>query len=604
MLARVGTPTRRVRSPSPEERLKFRRQLTSAYDNQTTTRKKKRNSTTTNDEKLVTFYCNRGGGAHQIRLGLLKRHPESLLCRMATHPESKEFEGMERTRTTGAFILDRDPLVFIEVLNYYRAGLMESPVDMEWEAWIKEVLYYGFGSEDVVSIPIPPPNNQKPKGGIRLALYNFCEDPLSSIGARCWSIFSLSLIVLSIVSLVVESLYERIPVSVGALEGIDPGTAKEFLTYKGDKLNVTLNKMLCSNAITDGFEYGLNCGGFCEPCTILEIVETPITFFIIEAVCVTFFTIEYIVRMFASERRCDFFTNRMNFIDLIAILPFYLNILLSSSTGALTVLRVVRLGRIFRIFRAGSRSSGLMAIANTLSQSIEELALLLFFLIMADLLLANFVYLFEHLRPGMGMDTSPIFPDVLISMYWAIVTMTSVGYGDYTPQTDGGVVVAMTGAILGVCVIALPMVIIGQNFQENFERMYRLKAVERITKELAKEKKEQQAKGERKTSFFNFLSFRSNKNKIAPLIVPETVSPPPREVDVSERNQFKAPPMTTIEEKDSGFAANPEGPAIDEEGKVYMKGDQKVPETNVPNSSNNHTEPVATSTTLSIKSQK
>lgn len=529
---------------------------------------------------------------------------------MATNPESKEFEGMERTRKTGAFVLNRDPLVFIEVLNYYRAGVMESPVGMEWEAWIKEVLYYGFDGDDVVSIPVLPVSPQKPtKPGIRLRLYNFCEDPLSSIGARWWSIFSLSLIVLSIVSLVVESLYERVPVNVGELKGIDPNTAQAFIRYEGEKLNVTAHKMLCLNLVKDGLEHGFNCGGFCEPCTVLKIVQTPITFFVIEAVCVAFFTLEYIVRMYASENKCMFFINRMNFIDLIAILPFYLNIMLSSSTGALTVLRVVRLGRIFRVFRAGSRSSGLMAIANTLSQSIEELALLLFFLIMADLLLANFVYVFEHLRPGMGMDASCIFPDVLISMYWAIVTMTSVGYGDYSPQTEGGVIVSMTGAILGVCVIALPMVIIGQNFQENFERMYRLKLVDKITKELVQEKKEQQKLGERKNkSFFRFLNFRASKNKVAPLTVP--ADPQPREVNISEpslppitnKNSPSLPPVVTVmEEKGFGFALDPVPPL----GAVHIKGrgfnQDRSKTSDVHNSPD---EPDATATTVSIKSKE
>lgn len=179
--------------------------------------------------------------------------------------------------------------------------------------------------------------------------------------------------------------------------------------------------------------------------------------FILEGVCVSWFTVELLVRFIFCPHKCDFFKKVMNWIDFLAILPFFISVGYSKNEN-IDVLMIIRLIRIFRIFKLSRHSSGLQILGHTLKASIRELLLLIFILIMGVVLFASIVYYCEKDE----RDTK--FTDIPSSFWWAVVTMTTVGYGDMAPKTPAGKFIGSLCAVCGVLTIALPVPVIVNNF--------------------------------------------------------------------------------------------------------------------------------------------
>ena len=161
----------------------------------------------------------------------------------------------------------------------------------------------------------------------------------------------------------------------------------------------------------------------------------------------------------------------MNIIDVVAIVPYVvtLSLLLAEHKGSqqaayLAILRIIRLVRVFRIFKLSRHSKGLQILGRTLHASMRELGLLIFFLIIGIVLFASAVFFAEVDDPESGFHS---IPD---AFWWAVVTMTTVGYGDMCPVTLGGKLVGSMCAIAGVLTIALPVPVIVSNFSYFYRR--------------------------------------------------------------------------------------------------------------------------------------
>ena len=151
----------------------------------------------------------------------------------------------------------------------------------------------------------------------------------------------------------------------------------------------------------------------------------------------------------------------LNLVDLGAILPYYITLALpASGSGGLGVLRVVRLTKVFRVLRIGKYSKGLQLLLQTVAHSAGELSVMGLFLFIGVLLFGSFVYMTDSeecsvLEPLDECDDS--FDSIPKGMWWAIVTLSTVGYGDAVPKSPGGKIVAAIAICVGILMLAGPV---------------------------------------------------------------------------------------------------------------------------------------------------
>nr|XP_020461942.1 potassium voltage-gated channel subfamily C member 1-like isoform X9 [Monopterus albus] len=192
----------------------------------------------------------------------------------------------------------------------------------------------------------------------------------------------------------------------------------------------------------------------------------------VEGVCVIWFTIEVLLRVTFCPDKLEFFKSALNIIDFVAILPFYLEVGLSglSSKAAKDVLgflRVVRFVRILRIFKLTRHFVGLRVLGHTLRASTNEFLLLIIFLALGVLIFATMIYYAERIAADPNDPTGSAhtnFKNIPIGFWWAVVTMTTLGYGDMYPETWSGMLVGALCALAGVLTIAMPVPVIVNNF--------------------------------------------------------------------------------------------------------------------------------------------
>lgn len=172
------------------------------------------------------------------------------------------------------------------------------------------------------------------------------------------------------------------------------------------------------------------------------------TFFYLEWIFTIIFTLEYILRLLIVNKPMKYATSFYGVVDLISIIPSFLSFFIVGSQSLL-VIRALRLLRIFRIFKlAGHFRQGLVILI-ALRKSIPKISVFLFAILLITMIFGSVMYLIET-DSGGGFDSIPR------SIYWAIVTLTTVGYGDISPQTNIGQFIAAIVMILGYAVIAVP----------------------------------------------------------------------------------------------------------------------------------------------------
>ncbi|MEZ6059212.1 MAG: ion transporter [Planctomycetaceae bacterium] len=164
-----------------------------------------------------------------------------------------------------------------------------------------------------------------------------------------------------------------------------------------------------------------------------------------EVVFVAVFTVEYVLRLAVADHRLRFVTSFFGIIDLIAILPFYL------SFGVdLRSVRVFRLLRLFRILKLVRYSKAIRRFHRALLIAREEIVLFLCVTAMLMYLSSVGIYYFEH-------EAQPdVFASVFHSMWWAVATLTTVGYGDVYPVTVGGRVFTFFVLLIGLGIVSVP----------------------------------------------------------------------------------------------------------------------------------------------------
>uniref|UniRef100_A0A8C6S6K0 Voltage-gated potassium channel regulatory subunit KCNG2 n=1 Tax=Nannospalax galili TaxID=1026970 RepID=A0A8C6S6K0_NANGA len=197
--------------------------------------------------------------------------------------------------------------------------------------------------------------------------------------------------------------------------------------------------------------------------------------FVLETVCVAWFSFEFLLRSLQAESKCAFLRTPLAIIDILAILPFYVSLLAGLAAGptgskmlerAGLVLRLLRALRVLYVMRLARHSLGLRSLGLTVRRCAREFGLLLLFLCVAMALFAPLVHLAER-ELGARRD----FSSVPASYWWAVISMTTVGYGDMVPRSLPGQVVALSSILSGILLMAFPVTSIFHTFSRSYSEL-------------------------------------------------------------------------------------------------------------------------------------
>ena len=177
-----------------------------------------------------------------------------------------------------------------------------------------------------------------------------------------------------------------------------------------------------------------------------------IPFLILEWALTLAFTAEYLLRIYCSKNTMRYIFSFYGIVDALSIFPFYLGIIFPSMQSV-AVIRILRVLRVFRILNMGSFMQEASILLLSLRKSLRKIVIFMMFVFITAIILGSFMYAIEG-------DINPNLSSIPKGIYWAIVTLTTVGYGDITPLTDMGQIVAGVMMILGYSVIAVPTGII------------------------------------------------------------------------------------------------------------------------------------------------
>lgn len=505
---------------------------------------------------------NVSGFRYMTYVNTLERFPTTLL---GNREKRQKFYDAERDE----YFFDRNIQVFELILYFYQSnGRLVCPPELAPEILLEEVQFFQLGDhavnavKDILNEDEPPEKPViMPERKAQKFVWRLFEYPDSSKAARVLALLSVSVIVASIVVLCIETLPQFIVIPEDDIDRNDTAKMEEIREH---------NKL--ATAVKDLFGK-------------------------LEIAFISWFTFEYLVRLIASPQKWEFVRSFLNVIDLLAILPFYVELGLKNSNQqnfSLAFLRILRLVRVFRIFKLSRHSSGLQILGLTLKKSLRELGLLIFFLVIGVVIFSSMIYYAEN------GDEETLFSSIPDAFWWALVTMTTVGYGDMYPKTLWGKLVGSGCALCGVLAIALPVPVIVSNFDAIYKkyRSRKLKQQGLQDTEDDKSRKMSLMFGSRKTSeavMANNGSRDSNEIELTmlngkePIMEEEDFNDDKRNGNVLQREEKDdesesswQPPLTNGKKKkshDKDLDVDPENPSeflslLEDEESSFSKLDQ------------------------------
>ncbi|XP_016312629.1 potassium voltage-gated channel subfamily A member 10-like [Sinocyclocheilus anshuiensis] len=393
------------------------------------------------EQKVV---INVSGMMYETTLKTLNQFPDTLLG-----DPMRRIDYFDPMRNE--YFFDRNRPSFDGILYFYQSGgKIRRPANVPLDVFADEIVFYRLGHEVMEQFRedegfIKDPEPQLPTSELHRQFWLLFEYPESSSAARSVALVSVFVITISICIFCLETLPEF-------------HDEREFMPAF---VNLTrdANGTLLSPTP--------------HPKAMLSVFTDP--FFVVETICIIWFCFELGVRFIVCPSKSEFFSNIMNVIDIVSIMPYFITVITelmathdedptASQNMSLATLRVIRLVRVFRIFKLSRHSKGLQILGQTLKASMRELGLLIFFLFIGVILFSSAIYFAEVDEP----DTQ--FVSIPEGFWWAVVTMTTVGYGDMCPITLGGKMVGILCAIAGVLTIALPVPVIVSNFNYFYHR--------------------------------------------------------------------------------------------------------------------------------------
>ncbi|XP_025837064.1 potassium voltage-gated channel protein Shaw-like [Agrilus planipennis] len=351
------------------------------------------------------------------------------------------------------YFFDRHPGVFAQILNYYRTGKLHYPTNVCGPLFEEELEFWGLDSNQV--------------------------EPC------CWSTYSIhrdtqaTLAILDKLDIDTEKPSdEDIARRFGYEEAYLTGTLTRWQRFKPKIWSLFDEPYSSSYAkVISGISVFFICVSVVSFClkthpglrvrcqsidftnTTQKCTEPLPLFFAVEHLCNAWFTLELTVRFLVSPNTLEFMKSPVNIIDFVATLSFYVDIGVNIEEKP-DLLEFFSIIRILRLFKLTRHSPGLKILVHTFKASAKELTLLVFFLVLGIVIFACLVYYAEKSQDNPNNS----FKSIPEGLWWAIVTMTTVGYGDMAPKTYAGMFVGALCALAGVLTIALPVPVIVSNF--------------------------------------------------------------------------------------------------------------------------------------------
>ncbi|XP_046364479.1 potassium voltage-gated channel protein Shaw-like [Haliotis rufescens] len=443
--------------------------------------------------ETITF--NVGGSQFETYRSTLNRLPFSPLG-------DEDFLKKHYREDRKDYFFDREPDVFKAILNYLRTGELHLPAWLCGASIKNELAFWGVEEDEIEeccwtnynswtttlealrklekdrkgTLGHVGESNKRPTSQWK----KFCQrgwtlmnNPRVSGWARVIGAVSMLFVILSIFSFCAE-------------------THESFHTYVSQNASFSNNNSSSVN-VADSKDEGDGK---------LDVQIHPSLFFI-DVVCTVYFLLEFITKFVFSPKKGSFFVLPMTIIDILALAPDIAETLYRLSTSnyysrdTLAVLPVLRVTRIFRIFRLMRHIPGLYILFYTLKASLRELLLMLLFLFVGMLVYSSLIYF---------ADDRSTFTSIPHGFWWALITMTTVGYGDMFPVTNLGYLVGSITAVSGLLMIGFTVPILVSNFVMYYHHTQ--SALERERKRVGRQKQLEAEAKRRRPSLFN-LAIRS-----------------------------------------------------------------------------------------------
>ncbi|XP_072228659.1 potassium voltage-gated channel subfamily V member 2 [Leuresthes tenuis] len=410
--------------------------------------------------KHLTLNINVGGTVYLLPYRLAARYPKTRIGQLATYRDHSRKLDLcdDYVVHTNEFFFDRDPKIFHNIFNFYRTGVLCIKDELCPHHFLEEIHYWGVRikySQRCCRISFEERQdelNEQLKiqkqliaelemeenevvydhmafGPVRRRIWNLMEKPFSSITAKLMAVASSFFVLVSLVAMTLNTVEE--------------------LQYK------------TASGQPSGRFYGES----------------------VEAFCITFFTLEYLLRLVSTpDLRC-FGRSVLNTVDLMAILPHYLQMILEhfeddgmhlhsgdidtvASVGKVgQVLRIMRLMRIFRILKLARHSTGLRAFGFTLRQCYQQVGCLLLFIGLGIFMFSAMVYSVEYDVYNTNFTSMPQ------AWWWAAVSISTVGYGDMLPETNLGRVFAFACISFGIILNGMPISVLYNKFSDYYTKL-------------------------------------------------------------------------------------------------------------------------------------
>ena len=371
---------------SPSRILSFFKQSTDSLPSQSSCRKSRRKQIDhPEDHKIVTI--NVSGRRFRINDYFLSIHPETLLGnkgRYFYYDEDKD-----------EYFFDRDPDSFRHIWNFYHTGELHCPQDECLDAFADEMKYFGLSETDMCCF--------------------------------CWSdVFTPNITQLTNERKEREMDEERKEMSKRALGPDKTARQRLWATFQDPSISFQAKVLYISSAILILVSVLANAVETI-PCSAEIRVckeENEKEYFLVDSVCVGLFTLEYLVKLYACPSRLEFMKNFMSVIDLLAILPYYADLVLNSIAGqselgmdVFVTLRVLRILRVFKLLRNSKR---LQKLTNSFRSSASDLGMVMFIYVLTVILFSSVIYFAET-------NTNPQIGSIPDGLWYAVVTTTTTG---------------------------------------------------------------------------------------------------------------------------------------------------------------------------------